>query len=109
MMTDVSNPPEYASATFLGLLITCLSKVYRPAAMAQAIKPVGRTDHRFSWSVIRRQRAGVDRRQKPIVCPTSAQQHQQQRFLRVQPVLGLVENDRARRLHHAIAHFLAAP
>ena len=37
---------------------------------------------------------------RPAPAPDSAQQHQQQRFLRVQPVLGLIENHRARRFHH---------
>ena len=36
-----------------------------------AISQVGGTDHRFLWSVGPEKHSGVDRRQKPIVCPTA--------------------------------------
>src|SRR5689334_10622656 len=39
------------------------------------------------------------------LCPLPYQQRQQ-RFLRVQPVLGLVEDDRVLRVHHVVCDFL---
>src|SRR5256885_2577798 len=37
-----------------------------------------------------------------------SQQPQQQRFLRVQPVLGLIVNNRGRPIHHSVGYFMVA-